>query len=65
MNIDRIIKEEITKAEVERIVNDKLSNSYSSRDFEKNVKEITSKVIDKLFKILWQRSNTWRSELAR
>lgn len=63
--INHIICEELTKAEVSKIVSDKIRSEYGSRDFDKAVREISADVVDKLFKVLWQRSSTWKSTLSR
>lgn len=63
--INRIITEEITKAEVNSIVQDKIASSYRGSDFDKAVRGIAADVVDKLFKILWQQSNTWKGRLSR
>ena len=63
--IREIINEEINKTEVEAIVSNRISSSYSSRDFKKAVKEITADVIEDLFRTLWNRSSTWRGGVTR
>ena len=61
----KLIKEEITKSDIESIVSKKLSSEYNSRDFKKNVKEITAEVIEDLFRTLWNRSSTWKGGVTR
>ena len=60
-----IIKEEITKTEVESIVSRNVSSSYDSKEFKKAVREITADVIENLFKTLWNRSSTWKGGISR
>lgn len=62
-NIHRLIKEELSKPEIISLINAKLENNLSSRDFEKKVKEITSNVVSELFKILWQQKSFWENRL--
>lgn len=58
--IRQIINEELTKAEVESMISRKIDSSYNSREFEKVIKDITAKVIENLFKTLWNRSSSWK-----
>lgn len=60
-----IINEEISKAEVESIVSNRLSSAYDSKDFKKAVKEISAEVIEDLFRTLWNRSSTWKGGVTR
>lgn len=63
--INQIIREEITKTEVESIVSNRISNGYNSRDFKKAVKDVAAEVIEDLFKTLWNRSNSWKGGITR
>ncbi len=59
------IREDISKGDVESIVNKRISSSYDSRDFKKAVKEIAADVIEDLYRTLWNRSSTWRGGVVR
>lgn len=61
----RILVEELTKSEVRSMIASELSSSMSSRDFEKAVSEISAKVIEKLFKTLWERRTFWNSSINK
>ena len=63
--INQIIKEEITKAEVNSIVSNKIDDELRSNDFKKKVKEITAAVISDVFKVLWQRNNVWKGNVVK
>lgn len=63
--IDKIISEEITKAEVEGIVSRKLGSSYESRDFEKAVRKIAAEVLSDLYRTLWNRSSSWKGGITK
>lgn len=63
--INEIIKEELSKTDVNSMIQKKLDSEYSSKDFEKKVKEITASAISELFKVLWQRDNFWKSSVGR
>lgn len=60
-----IINEELTKTEVTRLVSDKISSEYNSREFESKVREIVSDVIETLYRTLWNRSSTWKTQLRK
>ena len=59
--INRIIKEELSKSEVNSMISSKISSMYDSRDFKKKVKSLAGDVVNELFKILWQRNNFWKT----
>ena len=63
--IHQILREEISKLDVENVVSNKLSSAYNSREFKKAVKEITAEVIEDLYRTLWNRSSTWRGGITR
>ena len=63
--INQIIREELSKSDVNSLIQSKISSEFSSRDFEKRVKEITANAISELFKALWQRDNFWKSSVSR
>lgn len=61
--IYQILQEELSRSDVTSMINSKLSSSLNSKDFEKKVKEISSEVINNLFKILWQRNTFWKNSV--
>jgi hypothetical protein len=63
--IIQIINEEMSKSEITSLIQSKIDSNISSKDFEKKVKEITSSVINELFKILWQRNSFWKDSIKR
>lgn len=63
--ISQILREEISKLDVENVVSNKLSSSYNSREFKKAVKDITAEVIEDLYRTLWNRSSTWKGGITK
>jgi hypothetical protein len=63
--LQRIIKEELTKSDVNSMISSKINSTLSSREFKQKVKELSSDVINELFKLLWQRNNIWKSSVSR
>lgn len=63
--INQILREEISKLDVENTVSSKLSSSYNSREFKKAVKDIVADAIEDLYRTLWNRSSTWKGGITR
>lgn len=63
--IKRIVNEELTKTQVETIVDDKIEKAYKKRDFEDRTRKIVADVLDDFFKNLWAKNNFWKSCLKR
>ena len=63
--IDRIISEEISKADVNNAIASKLSSSYDSREFKRAVKEIVADAIEDLYRTLFNRSSSWRGGVVK
>ena len=63
--IKAIVNEELTKAQVESMINKRLDSQMSSQDFKKVVKKLTGEVVNELFKILWQKNNFWMNNATR
>lgn len=61
--IQRMVNEELTKSEVTNMIKSNISSELSSRDFKKVVRDISSDVIEDLFKALWQNNNIWKSRV--
>ena len=61
----KIIIEDMTKSEVNSIVQSKIDNFVKSKEMEKKVKELASDVVSELFKVLWQRNNMWKSTISK
>ena len=62
MNRNRIleiIKEETTKTEVNDLIKSNNDKLLKSKEFEKQVKVISAKVIEELYKLMWQRKSFW------
>ena len=63
--LQRIISEELSKSEVNSMISSKINSTLSSREFKQKVKELSSDVVNELFKLLWQRNNIWKSSVSR
>ena len=63
--INRIISEEISKAEMNSIISSKISSLYDSKEFSRKVKEIVADSIEDLYRTLFNRSSSWRGGITR
>ena len=63
--IHQIINEEVTKAEVTKIVSDKIASELGSRNFDSKVREICADVIETLYRTLWNRSSVWKGTVKK
>jgi hypothetical protein len=61
----RKINENITKTDVNSIIQTKINDFVKSKELEKRVRELTSDVISELLKTLWQRDNMWKSSIRK
>ena len=59
------INENITKTDVNSIIQSKIEDFVKSKDLEKRVRELTSDVISEFLKALWQRDNMWKSSIRK
>ena len=63
--LQRIISEELSKSEVNSMISSKINSTLTSREFKQKIKELSSDVINELFKLLWQRNNIWKSSVSK
>lgn len=59
----RRLNEEITKAEIRSMIDSKVADYLREKDFEKHVREITSDVVEKFFKMMYTKRGFWKGEL--
>jgi len=59
--VRQTLLEELTKTEVQGIVNDKLKTN----DFEKRIKEIVAECLTNLFKEMFQRDHFWTQAVKK
>lgn len=58
-----------TKQEITKLIKDvlaketKKSDFYKSKEFDKQVRNITKKSLEKLYKSFWTKRNVWQSDL--
>ena len=62
-NIKNIIKEELTKQDVNSMINDKLSVYIKKYEMTKEVKKIISDVMEEFFKMMYNKRGFWNNNL--
>ena len=62
-NIKNIIKEELTKQDVNSMINDKLSVYIKKYEMTKEVKKIVSDVMEEFFKMMYNKQAFWKNNL--
>ena len=63
--LKRLIVEELTKTEVQNMIAGDRDTILNSREFKNKVKEISAKVLEELYKILWTRKNFWSDAIKK
>jgi len=63
--LKQLINEELSKTDITNLVKDENSKLIKSKDFELRVKQISGKVIEELYRILWQRKNFWSDTINK
>lgn len=63
--LKKLIIEELSKSDVKSMINNEISSNMNSKEFKDKVKEITAKVIEELYKILWTRKNFWSDSIKK
>jgi len=63
--LKQIINEELSKADIVSLIKDENSKLLKSKDFESRTKVISAKVIEELYRLLWQRKNFWADSINK
>ena len=61
--LHQIIREELSKSEVNSMIDSKISSKMDSSDFKKLVKKITAEVLKNWTRVLWQRQSFWSNDI--
>lgn len=59
----RTLIEDMTRSEVQNIINSRMEDYIKEKEFEKRVREITSDAFEKFFKMMYNRRNFWKGEV--
>ena len=65
MDINEAIKEELSKSDVKKMIDDKLSTYYNSDEFMKRVVNITADVLERFLDDMWSKKGFWKTMIKR
>lgn len=60
-----LVKEELTKAEVNSLINNKVGSILQSNEFKRKVKAITADVLEDLYRTMYQKKAFWQSSVKQ
>lgn len=60
----KIIKEELNKQDVSSMISDRLNAYLRKSELEKDVKKIVSDVMEKFFKMMYNKRGFWKNEVS-
>lgn len=63
--LTKLIVEEITRSEIKSMIASDRTDMINSKEFRDKVKEISAKVIEELYKILWTRKSFWLDPIKK
>lgn len=60
-----LVEEELTKAEVNSLINNKVDSILQSNEFKRKVKAITADVLEDLYRTMYQKKAFWQSSVKQ
>lgn len=60
-----LVKEELTKVEVNSLINNKVDSILQSNEFKRKVKAITADVLEDLYRTMYQKKAFWQSSVKQ
>lgn len=60
-----LVKEELTKAEVNSLINNKVDSILQSNEFKRKVKAIAADVLEDLYRTMYQKKAFWQSSVKQ
>lgn len=61
--LEKMIYEEISKSDVSNIINSRLNSYVKDSELEKKVKVIVTDVMEKFFKMMFNKRGFWKGEM--
>lgn len=62
--IRSVVCEELSRGDVRSIVDSEFRQLLNNKDFKRKVKEITTDVLEELYRTLYQRKSMWKSSVT-
>lgn len=63
--IRQLVSEELSRADIRSIVNDRIHEFLREKEFEDKIKDITSEVFEKFFKMMYTKRGFWKNDIKR
>lgn len=63
--IRSLVNEELTKTEVNSLINNKVDSILQSNEFKRKVKAITADVLEDLYRTMYQKKAFWQSSVKQ
>jgi len=60
-----LVYEELTKTEVNSLINNKVDSILQSNEFKRKVKAITADVLEDLYRTMYQKKSFWQSSVKQ
>lgn len=64
-DLTKLIVEEVTKSEIRSMIASDRETMLNSKEFKDRVKDISAKVLEELYKILWTRKSFWSEPIRK
>ena len=61
--LTKLIREELTKQEVNNIISDKLSSYLKKNEIEREIKNIVTDVMEKFFRLMYNKRGFWKNDI--
>lgn len=61
--IREIVLEELSRSDVQSMIDKKITSMYDSSDFKKSVREIAVEVVDDFFKTMYNKRSFWKTSI--
>ena len=61
--IKSIIKEELTKSQVNSMISDRISSYVRKSDLDKQIKEVVADVMSKFFRAMYNKKSMWQGDI--
>lgn len=58
-----LVEKELTKTDVNSLINSKVESILQSNEFKRKVKSITADVLEDLYRTMYQRKSFWQSSI--
>jgi len=61
----QMVSEELNRSDIRSMINDRIHELLREREFEDKIKDITSEVFEKFFKMMYTKRGFWKNDIKR